>query len=133
MSRAMPLNVHGVPINRRERIPCRCSKCGSRKTLAKYPEEYRYGLKKCHGFTCDGTMRVDRYRLQAQYDIYKRNKDSGPQCCCDGHPRMHPRGKVNFDLRYVCHWASDEKKEELRKSAEDEIASERAYEKSIGL
>ncbi len=126
------LNKYGAPVYRKKNIPCRCSKCGSRKTLAKYPEEYRHGERKCVTGICGGLMRVDRYRLRAQYDQKLRDKDSGKQCTCNGHPRMHPLGKVGFDTRYICEFAKEETVEKLRKMVEDETAPERAYEKSLG-
>ncbi len=122
MSRAMALNQYGVPINRRKKIPCRCNKCGSRKTLAKYPEEYRYGEKKCHGITCDGLMRVDKYRLQAQYDPEKYKKDSGIiPCRCSGHPRVHPKGKVNYDTGFCCTHVSNDVWRKFEKHMTEEL------------
>lgn len=40
------------------KYPCRCRRCGSRRTLAKHPEAYR----KEPTCSCGGTYRVDRYR-----------------------------------------------------------------------
>ena len=127
-----PLNVYGVPVNRRKRIPCRCNKCGTRKTLSKYPEEYRFGFRKCVLGHCSGLMKVDRFRLQAQYDPAKRDKDSGKQCQCHGHPRMHPLGRINIDYGYCCEHASEQRKGEFVKLMQEEHQSQEAYYESLG-
>ncbi len=127
------LNKYGVPVSRKKDIPCRCRKCGARKTLSKYPEEYQFGEKKCHSFTCDGLMRVDKYRLQAGYHLDKYEKDSGKKCTCNGHPRMHPLGRINSDLDYVCIYASDADKDKhgelMEKRSKESNDKEEVYER----
>lgn len=113
-------NKYGVPVTRKTKIPCRCNKCGTRKTLAKYPEEYRNGEKKCVLGYCSGLMRVDKYRLQAAYDPEKLKKDSGEMCRCNGHPRMHSKGKVNFERGFCCIHCSDENYQKFSEMMNDE-------------
>jgi len=106
MRKSLPLNVYGVPINYKGKVPCRCNKraCQQRKTLSKYPEEYDV-TPKCSAIGCDGILYVDKLRLQAKFDPKKMEKDSGKFCRCSGHPKAHPLGKVNG--MYVCEHHED--------------------------
>lgn len=56
------------------RYPCRCRRCGARRTLAKHPDEYRREPK-C---ACSGSYRVDWYRRSKEH---KR-----AACYCSGYP-----------------------------------------------
>lgn len=100
------LNQYGVPTNYRGKIPIRCNKraCQARRNLTKYPEEF-VNWPKCHRIGCTGKVRVDKIRLKAKFDKALREKDSGKECRCSGHPRAHPYGKVT-EL-YQCAYAED--------------------------
>lgn len=56
------------------RYPCRCRKCGARKTLAKHPDLYL--LRRFAKCACGGDMYADHYRRKKEH---KRTR-----CNCDG-------------------------------------------------
>jgi len=92
-------NKYGAPISYRGPIPCRCYTCNKRKVLSRYPEEYiREAWAQCD--ICGRLLKVDRCRLRAKFDFDAYERDSGPQCTCKGHPKIHRRGKVN--AMYEC-------------------------------
>lgn len=61
--------------------PCRCSKCGARKTLNMMPHQYK--LDKHRACLCGGELRVDWYR--------KKQENKAP-CKCDGYHYPHRKG-----------------------------------------
>lgn len=64
--------------------PCRCSKCRSRRTLQKLPHQYKIEkFARCMLSGCDGEMRVDWHRKNAEH---KNN------CRCWGYPFPHRPG-----------------------------------------
>jgi len=61
--------------------PCRCSKCGARKTLNMMPHQYK--LDKHRTCLCGGELRVDWYR---------KKKENKSPCSCDGYHYPHRKG-----------------------------------------
>lgn len=61
--------------------PCRCSKCGARKTLNMMPHQYK--LDKRRTCLCGGELRVDWYR---------KKKENKAPCKCDGYHYPHRKG-----------------------------------------
>ena len=61
--------------------PCRCSKCGARKTLNMMPHQYK--LDKHRNCLCGGELRVDWYR---------KKKENKAPCKCDGYHYPHRKG-----------------------------------------
>lgn len=65
--------------------PCRCSKCKSRRTLAKLPHQYIIQWHaQCKLPGCDGVMRVDWHRKNKEH---KKNL-----CSCIGYSFKHRKG-----------------------------------------
>ncbi|MCX6738702.1 MAG: hypothetical protein NT098_01460 [Candidatus Parcubacteria bacterium] len=63
-----------------KRFPCRCKKCGARKTFNFHPDSYQKP-KKC---SCGGEYRVDWYR--------KKKENKKAKCLCDGYHFPHRKG-----------------------------------------
>lgn len=88
------LNKYGAPHYYTGRIPCRCpdrKNCGKRKTLSKYPEEYK--IKKFILCDCGKEFKVDGARLRARFNDALQEIDSGKKCTCDGIPYHHRKGQ----------------------------------------
>lgn len=65
--------------------PCRCSKCRTRRTLSKLPNQYKIEkFAKCMIHGCDGEMRVDWHRKKKEH---KKNL-----CSCYGYSFVHRKG-----------------------------------------
>lgn len=62
------------------RYPCRCRRCGARRTLARQPDHYQR-VPRC---PCGAAYRVDWYRRGKEH---KRTN-----CTCDGYWYTHRRG-----------------------------------------
>lgn len=76
------------------RHPCRCKRCGARRTLAKRPEDY---ASKPH-CACGGTYRVDQYRKKVEH------KRQG--CRCSGFPwdnGTHRKGSASPSNGWYCY------------------------------
>lgn len=92
------------------RYPCRCRRCGARRTLAQIPENMRNGCKckacreaRAKGIEpivhcdCGGTYRVDVYRLRTEHKKYG--------CQCSGFPfdnGTHRKGSSSPSNGWYC-------------------------------
>ena len=65
-----------------KRWPCRCNKCGARKTLAMHPNSYQ--REKYVTCGCGGRFRVDQYR--------KKKEHKQRKCHCNGYHFPHRAG-----------------------------------------
>lgn len=72
-----------MPSKMLKQFPCRCRKCGKRRTLSMRPEHYyRESYAKCKA--CGGSLRVDWYR--------KGKEHKGNTCYCNGYWFPHRKG-----------------------------------------
>jgi len=105
MKQGVQLNQYGVPGYYTGKVPSRCSivGCRKRKTLSKYPEQYR-SWPKCE---CGNELTVDKLRLQGRFDKKLQEKDSGKKCTCDGIPYQHRAGQRFTD--FACNFRHPDK------------------------
>ena len=67
--------------------PCRCTKCGTRRTLRQHPDSYYHRHHaKCRACGADA-LRVDRYRGSGK-------EAKRTLCYCDHYPFPHRRGSL---------------------------------------
>lgn len=67
--------------------PCRCRRCGARKTFPRHPDHYtRRRYARCPACKADD-MRLDIYRAT-------RRESRRTKCLCDHYPFIHRRGSL---------------------------------------
>lgn len=74
-----------------KKFPCRCRKCGARKTFRKHPDDY----VREHECSCGGTYRVDNYRRTREH--------LKTICRCNGVYYPHRKGSILgcFEYEYT--------------------------------
>lgn len=71
-------------------FPCRCRKCGARRTIRKPPDEYVRRAPRC---SCGGRLRVDWHRKFKEGKRYR--------CDCGAWWFPHRRGSCHAGERYL--------------------------------
>lgn len=79
-------------------FPCRCPKCGARRTTRHKPESY-WGSSARFAWCPQGCFRYDsgdRVRVVVRVDVYRLRKEhKRNNCSCDGYPFQHRRRSLH--------------------------------------